>query len=424
MAAVMRRRVVVQVFVVAALGLAVFWFLSVAAVRHGYFDLKVYYGAINFWAHGHGGVYDYLKVNSEYGFTYPPFAALVMVPMALVPWGVAITINLVATVSATLIVLFWLVDPMARRYGWSRWFTLAIAAELAAAFEPLRETVNFGQVNMLLLFLVGVDLLYLVRRKHPLGGVLIGLAAAIKLTPGIFILYLLVTRRWRAALVSMASALAATVLAGAVSPDLSREFWTDALWNTSRVGSQSFISNQSVNGLVARLSPLAPSRPLWLVLSLVVLALWAWRVRRAAAVGDDMAGFILTGIAGCLVSPFTWVHHLVWLLPAIILIIDRGLKDATGRRRVALLVFALGMYVLLSSRLVWQYAFHFGGWGLLFANAYVYASLALLLVLPLSVTQEEPDRRVEDVGQPVESDLEPAPVDEPHDLVGIVDRDR
>jgi alpha-1,2-mannosyltransferase len=257
---------------------------------------------------------------------------------------------------------------------------------------------------MLLLFMVGADLLYLVRRRHPLGGVLIGLATAIKLTPGIFILYLLVTKRWRAAFVSIAAATGATVLAGAVAPDLSREFWTDALWNTSRVGSQSFISNQSVNGLVARLSPLNPSRPLWLALVLVVLALWAWRVRRAAAVGDEMAGFVLTGIAGCLVSPFTWVHHLVWLLPAIILIVDRSLRDATGRRRVALLAFALGMYVLLSSRLVWQYAFHFGGWGLLGANAYVYASLALLLVLPLAPGPAGSGGRIEDVADLVEGD--------------------
>jgi alpha-1,2-mannosyltransferase len=132
-----------------------------------------------------------------------------------------------------------------------------------------------------------------------------------------------------------------------------------------------------------------------------------------------MAGFILTGIAGCLVSPFTWVHHLVWLLPAIILIIDRSLRDTTGRRRVALLGFAIGMYVLLSSRLVWQYAFHFGGWGLLFANAYVYASLALLLVLPLS-----PAGRTGDAGDPVERDRgsarvrAPVPVDD--DAVPLV----
>src|SRR5436190_1420035 len=89
--------------------------------------------------------------------------------------------------------------PVVRHRGWSRWFTLAVAAAFAAAFEPMRETVNFGQVNMLLLALVAGDLLLLVRGGRRWAGVLIGLATAIKLTPGLFILYLLLTRRYRAA---------------------------------------------------------------------------------------------------------------------------------------------------------------------------------------------------------------------------------
>ena len=367
----------------------VFWsvvwaFLAVAAVRHGYFDLRVYYGAINFWTHGHGELYDYLLRNTVYGFTYPPFAALAMLPMAAVPWLVAIGISITLNVAASFAVLYWLVDPLARRRGWNRWFTLAIAVGLAAAFEPMRETVNFGQVNMLLVALVGGDLLLLVRRGSRLGGIGVGLATAIKLPPGIFILYLLITRRFRAAAVATGTATIATLFAAAVIPDSTREFFTDALFNTDRIGSQAFVSNQSLNGFVARLAPTHPSKVLWLVLVLALLALWGWRVRQAAAVGDESAGFALTGIAGCLISPITWVHHLVWLLPALILLVDRGLDGVPGpRRRRGLLGLAAGSYVLLCSRLVWQYGGEYTGWGLLYSNAYVWASLLLLVALPL-----------------------------------------
>jgi alpha-1,2-mannosyltransferase len=378
------RRLAWRVPAVLALWAAVWVFLRYAAERHGFFDLRVYYGAINFWAHGRGELYDYLQVGTEYGFTYPPFAALTMLPMAVVPWPVAIVISVTFTVAASLAVLYWLVEPMIKRHGWSRWFTLAIVAALAAAFEPMRETVNFGQVNMLLVFLVAADLLFAVRPNRRFAGVGIGLATAIKLTPGLFILYLLITRRFRAAAVAAGTAAAATVFAAAVIPDASRIFWTDALWNTSRIGTQSFISNQSLNGFVARLDPVEPSRPLWLALALVAFAVWVWRVRRARALGDEVGGFALTAIAGCLLSPITWVHHLVWVLPAVVLLFDHGLDPARPvRQRRWLLAFAIGVYVLLCSRLVWRFAFHFTDWGLLGANAYVWASVILLVTLPL-----------------------------------------
>ena len=373
-----------QIPTVLALWGVTWWFLSWAAERHGYFDLKVYYGAINFWAHGHGELYDYILYHSTYGFTYPPFAALTMLPMAVVPWPVAIAISLVLNAAASACVLYWLLGPVARRRGWSRWFTLAVAAAFAAAFEPMRETVNFGQVNMLLLALVAGDLLLLVRGGRRWAGVLIGLATAIKLTPGLFILYLLLTRRYRAAVTASVTAAAATLFAAAVIPDASREFWTDALWNTSRIGSQSFISNQSLNGFVARLDPTEPSKALWLVLALAALGVWAWRIRRAVAVRDEFGGLALTGVAGCLVSPITWIHHLVWLLPALALLFDRAMDSSLpARRRWRWLALTAGLYALLCSRLVWQFAFHFGGWGLLGANAYVYASVLLLFVTPM-----------------------------------------
>ncbi|MDG4823668.1 glycosyltransferase 87 family protein [Asanoa sp. WMMD1127] len=368
-----------QVAIVAGLAVAVAVFLALFAMRHGFFDLKVYYGAVNYWINDHGMLYDFLKPNSKYGFTYPPFAAIAMVPMAVVPWTLAILISLGLSFAATYALLRWLVLPIAHRYGWTPWFVLAVAFLLIAAFEPYRETITFGQVNLLLIFLVALDLLVGLAGGRRWAGVGIGLATAIKLTPGVFILYLLVTRRWRAFFVASGTAAVATLAAAAVDPGASRVFWTDALFDTNRVGSLAFVSNQSLQGMVARLSPEHPSSLAWLVLVVATLAVWARRVRSASLV----EGLALTGVLGCLISPVTWVHHLVWLLPALILLVDAGLR-ASGPRRRWLLGAAAVAYAVLCSRLVWAWEHGFGGVdGFLFSNAYVWISLALLLFLPL-----------------------------------------
>ncbi|MEK8107541.1 glycosyltransferase family 87 protein [Micromonospora sp. M12] len=365
------------------LAAAVTAFLAVAAVRHGFFDLKVYYGALTWWVHDGGEIYDYLKPGTQYGFTYPPFAALVMLPMAYLPWTAAIVVSVLASVVSTTVVIWWLVDPIARRSGWTRWFALAVALCLAAAFEPMRETVNFGQVNTLLLFLVAVDLLRLLPAGNRWTGVGIGIATAIKLTPGVFIVYLLVTGRWRAALT--ASGTAAGCRCWPARSSRTRPGILDRGVVEHRAGGRVGLRLQPVAARVAaRLDPEHPSTVLWLLLVLGTLALWAWRSRAAVAAGDETTGLALTGAMMCLVSPVTWVHHLVWLLPALILLVDNAMAAPAGRRRRVLLVAATIGYALLISRTVWFWEKDFTGVdGFLGSNAYVWISLALLAFLPI-----------------------------------------
>lgn len=377
---ILRRRVLIVLNLAAAI-LTFDYFL---AARHGFFDLHVYHGAINYWLHDGGSLYDYYLPFSTYGFTYPPFAALTMSPMAITPWHLTTVISCVAIVAASVVVIYWLVDPLVRRQGWTRWYAIAIVLCFAAAFEPLRETFLFGQVNVYLVFLVAADLVLLVGQRSRFAGVAIGLATAIKLTPAVFIVYLVVTRRWRAALVASGTATLATLAAGAIAPDASRVFWTDALWNTDRIGALAFISNQSVNGAVARLHAADPSTVLWLLAVFAILVVWVVRVRRTAAAGDEMTGFALTGIVGCLISPITWIHHLVWVGPALLLLLDNALAATDARRRRRLLGFMIFSYVLLCSRLVWDFHEKWGnplGWFL--SNAYVWISIALLVALPI-----------------------------------------
>ncbi|TBL30098.1 hypothetical protein EYA84_23320, partial [Verrucosispora sp. SN26_14.1] len=121
---------------------------------------------------------------------------------------------------------------------------------------------------------------------------------------------------------------------------------------------------------------------------------WIRRSRAAVAAGDEAAGLALTGAVMCLVSPVTWVHHLVWLLPGLLLLVDHGMAaPPRSRRRHLLLAAATVGYGFLTSRIVWAWETDFSGVdGFLFGNAYVWISLALLAFLPLGRRGEPLDR--------------------------------
>ncbi|MET8679809.1 glycosyltransferase 87 family protein [Streptomyces sp. NPDC004647] len=374
-----------RVLLVIGLTAATAVFLVTVPLHRDWFDVGVYYGTVNYWINDGGQIYDYLRPGTHYGFTYPPFAAVSMLPMALVSWPAAVLISIGLSVAAAAALLHWLAGPVISRQGWSRWFAFALAGCLFALLEPVRDTFSFGQVNLVLVALVFADARLLSTGRGRYAGAGIGLATAIKLTPAIFIGYLLVTRRWRQAALASGTAVAATLLGALGAPGASRAFWTEALWDTDRIGSLAYVSNQSVQGVLARLEPAAPSRTAWLVCVLVVLAVWAYRARRAAAEGDDWSGFALTGLAACLVSPITWVHHLVWLIPALAVLGDTALRR--GHR--GLLVGTVTLYVVLCSSLVWLWRWNSTGpAAFVGANAYVWISLALLVSLPVRPARE------------------------------------
>ncbi|MEU7865679.1 glycosyltransferase 87 family protein [Dactylosporangium sp. NPDC049140] len=351
--------------------------------RHDWFDLGIYRQAVNWWLDGHP-LYDYVKpddTQGQLGFTYPPFGALVLVPFAVLPWTGAVVLYSVITIAATLVTTYWLVAPEARRKGWELVFALVLALVVISALEPIRENYTFGQINMVLVVLVLADLLVLVPRNSRWAGVLIGLAAAIKLTPAIFIVYLLISRRYRAGLTAIASAAAASLLAFAVMPRGSIDFWTDALWQGEGIGNAAYTFNQSFYGMLARLSaPHDANRLVWAVLVLAALGFGLWRARKAALAGDEVVGLTITGIVGCLVSPITWVHHIYWFVPALIVL------AAAGRRAWLAVVIAvtvgLGLVSWFEQGLPLDPWSH-GIQGFIIKNWYLLLMVALLFALPI-----------------------------------------
>ncbi|MFG2474973.1 glycosyltransferase 87 family protein [Streptomyces fagopyri] len=367
-----------RLLLVCVLVTAVAAFTATVPLLRDWFDLRVYYGTVDAWTHHGGDIYDYLLPGTTYGFTYPPFAAVTMLPMALVGERTAIALALLLNLVALAAVVWILVGPALRRYGW---FGFALAGCALALFEPVRDTFSFGQVNLLLLALVLSDAWLLSTGRGRRAGVGIGLAAAVKLTPAIFIGLLLLARRWRAAGVATAVTVGATALAAWAAPGPSRVYWTEALWDTGRIGRLDYVSNQSLQGVLARLAaPGEPSRAAWATAVLLALSVWAWRTVRAVSDEDWTGAFALTGLAACLVSPITWVHHLVWLLPSFAVLLHRH------RTRVAAV-----LYAVLCSSVVWLWFDDASGLdGFLGSNAYTWIALGLLLWLP--VGQPRPAR--------------------------------
>ncbi|WP_343450048.1 glycosyltransferase 87 family protein [Micromonospora oryzae] len=369
--------------------------LYLPGLKHDFLDLKIYMRAMDWWAAGHP-LYDYVqpdRVQGELYFTYPPVSALLLRPFALLPLGLTIAVFTVLTVLGVVVTTRWLLAPVVARHGLPRVFTVTVGVLLVFAVESTRETITFGQINMLLVVLILADLLFAVPQGRRWAGVGVGLATALKLYPGIFIVYLLATRRWRDAAVASATAAGATLLAAAVAPADSWRFFTHELWATDRVGRTDYTGNQSLFGLLSRLTaPAEPSRVLWLALALLVAGYGLWRAARA---GDALTGLTLTGLVGALVSPITWTHHIYWFVPAVVLLADAALgtdptTPAGARRRRWLAGLAVGTGALIVYGVV---SFH--DWGVapvptdspgefLARNTYVLLSLLLVVALPVA----------------------------------------
>jgi alpha-1,2-mannosyltransferase len=266
----------------------------------------------------HGGPLYQLRLGSL-PFTYPPFAAVVFTGLAVVPWRVAVAVLTGASVVALPAALYLVLRLPGRSLmpaGRPAW-TVALAAAAAAIWlEPARATLGYGQVDILLTAAVLYDLSLpdTARRK----GVMIGLAAGLKLTPAIFAVYLLITGRRRAA-ATAAAVFAGTVAAGfAALPASSAWFWAGRFASPGHVSPVQDPQNQSLSGALARAMHTADILPVWLPLAAAVAVAGLALAAAASRRGDEALGFSLCAVTGLLVSPISWIHHWVIVIPALL----------------------------------------------------------------------------------------------------------
>ena len=281
----------------------------------------------SFWSFTDLGVYRagaaaVLDGRSLYGdrpglpFTYPPFAADVFVPLQLVGRPVAISLMLV--VSGGAYVAFCVV--VAHRLGLDR-FRTAVVVVAGVALEPMWHTLALGQINIILAALVALDALVVGDRHR---GWLVGVAAGIKLVPAVFVVYFVLRHDWRAAARS-GLGLLGTILVGAVtSPHDTWRYWTVLFYKPDHVGGLAYVGNQSLNGDLIRL--LRDEHPPTLVYAATVVAALGLAVvgaRRQLRRENEVAALTCIAVGGLLVSPVSWTHHWVWLLPAALVLAAR-----------------------------------------------------------------------------------------------------
>lgn len=342
-------------------------------------DLHVYLGGAAALDHP-GTLYSYVYADQTpdfpLPFTYPPFAALVFYPLSRLPFG--------------LVAFCWQLGIIAALYGVVRlsqrllgvpageqhrqamaWTALAIWT------EPLRSTFDYGQVNVILVLAV---LAAVYSSRWWISGLLVGLAAGVKLTPAVSGLYFLGMRRWRTAAFSAVVFTGTVAVSIAVIGQQARYYFTDLLGDAGRVGPIGTSFNQSWRGGISRLlGHDAGYGPLVLagIAVTAVLAVLAWR----GLAGERLGSLLVVQLFGLLLSPISWTHHWVWLVPLAIWLLSGPWSQRRGARALGLGWLALaivGVPWLLSfaQPTIWQIG---RPWYLAWAGlVYIVAVLATL----------------------------------------------
>ncbi len=319
-------------------------------------DIDSYHMGGQAWMDGrslyHGDVLFHTPIGLNLPFTYPPLAAIVFCPFAWLHMpaaSVAITaLTLVLLVVSTMIVLTrldaWGTSAMLPGPAWLRrlWSAVVVSAAATIWLEPIASNFAFGQINVVLMTLVIADC---VPRRTPWPrGLLLGLGIALKLTPAVFLLYFLLRRDTRAALTAVASFAVATLIGFALAWNDSWEYWTKTVHHTDRIGEAALNTDQNIAGALARLGlGEQPRFLLWVAASLLVLVVTVWAMRRVLRTGEPTLAVICVALFGLVVSPVSWSHHWVWMLPAALV---TGIL-AWRRRNVALAVLSAAGVALM-----------------------------------------------------------------------------
>ncbi|MBY6706659.1 mannosyltransferase [Rhodococcus sp. BP-241] len=280
-------------------------------------------------------------------FTYPPFAALVFYPLHFLPFPVVGAAWMIATIAALYAVVR-LAQGMVGSGLWSGHRAALLWTTVGLWTESMRTTLDYGQVNV---FLVLLAMLAARSARWWQSGALVGVAAGVKLTPAITGLYFLAQRRWAAAAFSAVAFAATVAISFLLVGSAATTYFTTLLGDADRIGPVGSVWNQSLRGALSRVAGQDVGQgPVWLVAAAVVLAA-AFLAWRTLARDDRLGTLVVVSFVGLMISPISWSHHWVWVVPMSIWLMHGPLSGAPGARVLAgywLVVTLIGVPWILS----------------------------------------------------------------------------
>lgn len=340
-------------------------------------------------------LYGLVVMSPLYGpmpYVYPPLTALLFfVPLSFLPIGAASLVWNTASLAALGAVVWLTLGIAGVRDSQAKVVVTVVGLALAAWLLPVRLLLVAGQINMFLVLLVLLDF------RRPDGrwkGIGIGIAAGMKITPLIFIAYLLLTHRWAAARNATLAFLGTVAVGFLLVPGDSLKYWGGLVFQSARVGGIWDTPNQSLSGATARVLGSNAFASWWLVLLAVVgaygLVVAAYAFRR----GADFLGFMAAAITGLLISPFSWEHHWVYIIPLLVWLAcwayrQRSVPVAIGTA-VLVTVFTVRIFMLAGIPEAPQAPLPLPWWQELAASVFPVAGLMLLILGPLWIRRHYP----------------------------------
>lgn len=285
-------------------------------------------------------------------FTYPPLGAVLAVPLAMMSWPVAQWVWTGILYAALAITVAYGFRPLfarirtATRYRWAVPLAAGLLVAALAYVMPMRDQVRFGQVGIILVAMCAADCLKPDGGRLP-RGVLVGLAMAVKLTPGVFVIYLWITGRRRAAVTAVGTAVAVTLATLLLLPADWADYWFGALFSSDRLGANAGTTNQGLRGMLIRTYLPDPVVSVLWIACVAAIVYFGYRgARKLSLAGREPAGAAVTGLLSVAVSPVSWIHHLTW----VVLAIGAFTGEARNRRR---LIAAAATYVFFVVPVPW-----------------------------------------------------------------------